>query len=279
MSEALLGRSFDIHGGGIDLQFPHHENEIAQSCCAHPQDEFARIWLHNEMLQVEGKKMSKSLGNFFTVRDLLDQGIPGEVIRFVFLMTHYRKPMDWTADKAREAERTLKEWATLADASFDALSDVPKEIIEDLSDDLNTWEVIETCRELYTTDRRKELNASLSLVGINLSKIAATWGKPYVFPDPKNERELIEGQHFQPTLSVIGWGDIADDVRDAAIELARTWMKLRRESDYAAADHLKSKALEIGVELRAVRSSNGINGGQASLQHAVDVERLRSLLE
>ena len=279
MSEALLGRSFDIHGGGIDLQFPHHENEIAQSCCAHPHDEFARIWLHNEMLQVEGKKMSKSLGNFFTVRDLLDQGIPGEVIRFVFLMTHYRKPMDWTADKAREAERTLKEWATLADASFDALSDVPQEIIEDLSDDLNTWEVIETCRDLYTADRRKELNAALSLVGINLSKIAATWGKPYLYPDPKNERELIEGRDFQPTLSVIGWGGIADDVRDAAIELARTWMKLRRESDYAAADHLKSKALEIGVELRAVRSINGINGGQASLQHAVDVERLRSLLQ
>ena len=84
------GESFDIHGGGNDLMFPHHENEIAQSCCAHPEGQFARYWLHNEMLQVEGKKMSKSLGNFFTVRDLLNQGIPGEVIRFVFLSTHYR---------------------------------------------------------------------------------------------------------------------------------------------------------------------------------------------
>jgi cysteinyl-tRNA synthetase len=100
MSRALLGESFDIHGGGIDLQFPHHENEIAQSCCAHPEGGFARIWMHNEMLQVEGKKMSKSLGNFFTVRDLLDEGVPGEVIRFVMLSTHYSKPMDWTEKKA-----------------------------------------------------------------------------------------------------------------------------------------------------------------------------------
>ncbi len=111
MSHELLGDSFDIHGGGIDLQFPHHENEIAQSMCAHPDAEFARVWMHNEMLQVEGKKMSKSLGNFFTVRDLLDKGIPGEVIRFVFLSTHYSKPMDWTEEKARGRQRRpCSEW-------------------------------------------------------------------------------------------------------------------------------------------------------------------------
>ena len=104
MSAALLGDSFDIHAGGIDLQFPHHENEIAQSCCAHPKAEFAKVWLHNEMLQVEGKKMSKSLGNFFTVRDLLDQGVPGEVIRYVFLMTHYRDVMDYSKEKVSEAK-------------------------------------------------------------------------------------------------------------------------------------------------------------------------------
>ena len=81
MARAILGERFDIHGGGIDLAFPHHENEIAQSCCANRDPGFASIWLHNEMLQVEGRKMSKSLGNFFTVRDLLDRGVPGEVIR------------------------------------------------------------------------------------------------------------------------------------------------------------------------------------------------------
>ena len=107
MARALLGETFDIHGGGLDLQFPHHENEIAQSCCANGTDRMAQVWMHNEMLQVDGKKMSKSLGNFFTVRDLLDQGVPGEVIRFVRLSTHYRKPMDWTAEKAKEAEKTL----------------------------------------------------------------------------------------------------------------------------------------------------------------------------
>ncbi|WP_288961047.1 cysteine--tRNA ligase, partial [uncultured Sulfitobacter sp.] len=104
---------FDIHGGGLDLQFPHHEDEIAQSCCANGTDEMARYWLHNEMLQVEGKKMSKSLGNFFTVRDLLDQGVPGEVIRFVMLSTHYRKPMDWTEKKRDEATKTLTKWMDL----------------------------------------------------------------------------------------------------------------------------------------------------------------------
>ncbi|MEO1640253.1 MAG: cysteine--tRNA ligase [Pseudomonadota bacterium] len=110
MSHAILGESFDIHGGGNDLQFPHHENEIAQSACAHPTGEFARYWVHNEMLQVEGKKMSKSLGNFFTIRDLLGQGVPGEVIRLVMLGTHYSKTMDWTEARREEAEGTLRKW-------------------------------------------------------------------------------------------------------------------------------------------------------------------------
>jgi cysteinyl-tRNA synthetase len=113
MADALLGQTFDIHGGGNDLMFPHHENEIAQSACAHPGAEFARVWMHNEMLLVEGKKMSKSLGNFFTVRDLLDQGVPGAVIRLVFLSTHYGKPMDWTEGKRVEAEATLRRWASI----------------------------------------------------------------------------------------------------------------------------------------------------------------------
>ncbi len=136
MSYELLGASFDIHAGGIDLQFPHHENEVAQSCCAHPEGEFASVWMHNEMLQVEGKKMSKSLGNFFTVRDLLDQGIPGEVIRFVFLSTHYGKPMDWTADKAEQAEKTLRKWREQTSQVSEGY--VSPAFVEFLSDDLNT---------------------------------------------------------------------------------------------------------------------------------------------
>lgn len=136
MSKALLGDTFDIHAGGNDLMFPHHENEIAQSCCANPKGGFAKVWLHNEMLQVEGKKMSKSLGNFFTVRDLLDQGVPGEVIRFVFLSTHYRKPMDWTEAKRAEAEATLRKWRSLAEGVTPG--DVSPLVINALADDLNT---------------------------------------------------------------------------------------------------------------------------------------------
>ena len=141
MSYQLLGAQFDIHGGGNDLMFPHHENEIAQSCCANGTDAMANIWMHNEMLQVEGKKMSKSLGNFFTVRDLLDQGVPGEVIRFVMLSTHYRKPMDWTEKKREEAEKTLRKWMNLTWnlQPFDAgLFEPDPKFVEAIADDLNT---------------------------------------------------------------------------------------------------------------------------------------------
>jgi cysteinyl-tRNA synthetase len=141
MSHDLLGPAFDIHGGGIDLQFPHHENEIAQSCCAHPGEGFANVWMHNEMVQVEGKKMSKSLGNFFTVRDLLDKGWPGEVIRFVMLSTHYRKPMDWTEEKAREAEKTLRKWHALVQGV--GAGEVQEIELAPLYDDLNTHGVIQ----------------------------------------------------------------------------------------------------------------------------------------
>src|SRR5690606_34200579 len=144
MSHELLGESFDIHGGGIDLQFPHHENEIAQSMCAHPGADFAKLWMHNEMLMVEGRKMSKSLGNFFTVRDLLDRGVPGEVIRFVFLQTHYSKPMDWTEEKARQAHQEINQWVTTLSVRHWLLDDelggssVDESVLAALADDLNT---------------------------------------------------------------------------------------------------------------------------------------------
>ncbi len=107
MAGSLFGPVFDIHGGGIDLQFPHHENEVAQSCCANHTDVMANVWMHNGFLQIEGEKMAKSLGNFFTVKDLLDTGVPGEVIRFVLLSAHYRQPLDWTEKRVEESENTL----------------------------------------------------------------------------------------------------------------------------------------------------------------------------
>src|SRR5277367_3399069 len=107
MSTTYLGKHFDIHGGGADLMFPHHENEIAQSRCALPGSTFANYWVHNGFLTVNGEKMSKSLGNFITVHDLLDKGTEkkkiGEIIRYVFLSTHYRKPLDWSEKAVEDA--------------------------------------------------------------------------------------------------------------------------------------------------------------------------------
>ncbi len=165
MAHDLLGATFDIHGGGNDLQFPHHENEIAQSCCAYPESEFARYWLHNEMLQVDGKKMSKSLGNFFTVRDLLDQGYPGEVIRFVFLSTHYNKPMDWNNSKALEAKNILRKWRGLLKNNSEIVP-IPEEVINTLSDDLNTPGVISLLHKYASNGDIGKLKASANFLGI-----------------------------------------------------------------------------------------------------------------
>jgi cysteinyl-tRNA synthetase len=164
MAHDLLGESFDIHGGGNDLQFPHHENEIAQSKCAHPEGDFARVWMHNEMLQVEGKKMSKSLGNFFTVRDLLDQGVPGEVIRFVMLSTHYRKPMDWTEKKRVEADTVLARWRT--HTSQCQVGTVHTEFVEILSSDLNTPLALAFLRNLARVGNFPDLKACAQLLGL-----------------------------------------------------------------------------------------------------------------
>jgi cysteinyl-tRNA synthetase len=165
MAYELLGASFDIHGGGNDLMFPHHENEIAQSCCAHPDGGFAQVWMHNEMLQVEGKKMSKSLGNFFTVRDLLEQGVPGEVIRFVFLSTHYRKPMDWTKERSLFAKVMLGKYhdqisGVEADGSPDSA------VVMAIANDLDTPRAIARLSELSNEGVAVTLKASLDFLGL-----------------------------------------------------------------------------------------------------------------
>ncbi|WP_430448520.1 cysteine--tRNA ligase [Rhodophyticola sp.] len=170
MARELLGESFDIHGGGIDLQFPHHENEIAQSMCAHPEGDFARVWMHNEMLQVEGKKMSKSLGNFFTVRDLLDQGVPGEVIRFVMLSTHYRKPMDWTVEKSVDAQSRLFGFVELIAMYGDidqAIRLQPEQaIIDALADDLNTHAALDVLKKMNDSSSANRLARNLLFLGL-----------------------------------------------------------------------------------------------------------------
>jgi cysteinyl-tRNA synthetase len=234
MSHALLGESFDIHGGGIDLQFPHHENEIAQSCCAHPEGGFARIWMHNEMLQVEGKKMSKSLGNFFTVRDLLDQGVPGEVIRFVMLSTHYSKPMDWTEKKREEAERTLRRWRRLLDGAQSG--DVDPVVLNALADDLNTAGAIARMFDLEAAGEADALLASANLLGLMTDDLA-DW----------DWRRVV--QDFG-AVQFVGSGDEANGA--IARDIAESWQRLRAEKRFSEADALREKAHAAGLQLRAL---------------------------
>jgi cysteinyl-tRNA synthetase len=172
MAYELLGPSFDIHGGGIDLAFPHHENEVAQSRCAHPEGTFANIWMHNGFLNVEGEKMSKSLGNFFTVRDLLDRGIPGEVIRFVLLSTHYRQPIDWTGQRVKEAEAVLSNWTalTMEEEHSEPLADV----VAALANDLDTASAITAMHAAARDGQRAHLLASMLLMGVERIEVAAT---------------------------------------------------------------------------------------------------------
>ncbi|MEO0747861.1 MAG: cysteine--tRNA ligase [Pseudomonadota bacterium] len=218
MSHALLGESFDIHGGGNDLIFPHHENEIAQSRCAHPDGDFAHYWLHNEMLQVEGKKMSKSLGNFFTVRDLLDQGIPGEVIRFVFLSTHYRKPMDWTAKKAADAEKTLRKWYAQVEGAEKSAPD-PR-VISALADDLNTPGALAICHEMSGAGDANGLRSAMVFLG------------------------LIGDQ-------VPGWAGTLDfDFRTLAARFTEIRATAMATKDFGPVDAMKSALLAAGVEVR-----------------------------
>ena len=137
MSGKYLGLEFDIHGGGQDLIFPHHENEIAQSCCAHGTDRMAQVWMHNGYLMVEGQKMSKSLGNFYTVHDLLDE-FPGEAIRLALLKTHYRQPLDFTKAGIAEAKAELDKFYGALRKADAADGDVPPAVMAALGDDLNT---------------------------------------------------------------------------------------------------------------------------------------------
>ncbi len=140
MSKAELGDTFDIHGGGRDLIFPHHENEVAQSCCAHGEETFAQYWVHNGFLTVEGEKMSKSLGNFRTVRELLAEA-PGEALRLNMLSAHYRQPLDWTSDGVKQSKTNLDRLYTslqsLSDVDAD-LDAVASDVQAALEDDINT---------------------------------------------------------------------------------------------------------------------------------------------
>ena len=233
MAHELLGESFDIHGGGIDLQFPHHENEIAQSMCAHPHGEFARVWMHNEMLQVEGKKMSKSLGNFFTVRDLLDDATAGREIRYVLLDTHYSRPMDYTTEKRVAAWSKLSDFDMLLGRMVDldkfANTGLPDQVIDALADDLNTHAALAHLDTLADHARWEELARTLVFLG---------------FHSEEGLRETVA------------------DFRSGKAALARLAEDLHAErliakttKDFTHVDRLKALLLSAGVEVRMTKDA------------------------
>ncbi|MBL0319574.1 MAG: cysteine--tRNA ligase [Alphaproteobacteria bacterium] len=177
MSTEYLGINFDIHGGGADLQFPHHENEIAQSCCAYPESHFAHYWIHNGFLMVGGEKMSKSLGNFYTVHDILGQGIPGEVIRMVLLSTHYRKPMDWNEKAVSDAQKGLDRFYHVLQQTNTVDcgdEDIAEEVLEALKADLNVPVVIACMHRFAKEGEGKKLLAAGRMIGL-LQKKPADW--------------------------------------------------------------------------------------------------------
>jgi cysteinyl-tRNA synthetase len=221
-----LGEQFDIHGGGIDLVFPHHENELAQSCCAFHEARMANVWMHNGFLQVEGDKMSKSLGNFVTIRELLADW-PGEVLRLNMLKTHYRSPIDWTLNGLEESAKTLDDWYWVAaDVNGGQPSDA---VIGALSDDLNTPQMIASLHGLRNRavsggERdRSEFAASLRFLGF-LSESAAEW---------KGRKQQASG---------------VDAVQIDGLISARTAARARK--DFKESDRIRDELTAMGVVIK-----------------------------
>ena len=183
MSWKHLGETFDIHGGGIDLVFPHHENEIAQSCCAFDTGVLANFWMHNGFLQVEGEKMSKSAGNFVTVRDVLADW-PGDVARLAMLSSHYRQPINWTLKGLQEAERALADFFDAASAQADPRP--AAEVLAALADDINSPKAIAEMHGLKNAAGRKGLAGTLAFFGFRPAHFTA-WraakAKPAALPE------------------------------------------------------------------------------------------------
>jgi cysteinyl-tRNA synthetase len=245
MSAAYLGDVFDIHGGGLDLIFPHHENEIAQSKCAHGTSTMANTWMHNGFLQVEGDKMSKSTGNFVTIRDLLTsanfggRSWDGPTLRLAMLRTHYRSPIDWTVKALEEAERTIINWANIlerAPSSFPSEGTPAPSIIRALSDDLNTPSAIAEMHKLAEFARRGDREAAqllhdsgrwLGIIGIDLMSSS--------------------------DLASIGRaaGEIMDpEFRDQVLEKIESRTAARARKDFKESDRIRDELAAMGVVIK-----------------------------
>ncbi len=219
MATELLGPEFDVHGGGVDLEFPHHENECAQSRAARPDARFARYWLHNGFLLAEGRKMAKSLGNFVTVERLLERH-PGEAVRMALLSTQYRQPLDWTARSVREAESVLEHWWSVAgDAAPDGAP--PDAVLAALADDLNTPLAIAALHRLAREGDRGGLRAGAALLGL-LSDELGAWARP---------------------------GAVSAGVAARLDALLLERARARAEKDYARADRIRDRVQSAGVEI------------------------------
>jgi cysteinyl-tRNA synthetase len=239
MAEAHLGPTFDIHGGGIDLVFPHHENEIAQSRCAFGTPIMAQVWMHNGFLQVEGEKMAKSLGNFVTVHELLTgwQGYawPGEALRFNMLRTHYRQPLDWTLVGLDEAHKTLWEWYGDLEGKAPSDGGVSGPVLDALLDDLNTPKAIAELHKLHSARHWGALRNALQFFGFScerakIGRTASAAGKAQLSFRAAAVGEAIKSGEVNKLI----------EARNAA----------RKAKNFAEADRIRGELEAMGVTLK-----------------------------
>ena len=237
MSHKHLGESFDIHGGGLDLIFPHHENEIAQSKCAHGPETFAKYWMHNGYLMSEGEKMSKSLGNFYTVHVLLEE-FPGEAIRLALLKSHYRKPMDFTKDGLREAKLELDRFYNILRRHSSvpkSQADIPKSVLSQLKDDLNTPGAISALHQCLGALKNAEEDQILAAKN---ALLAAGHVLGLLQQDPEDWLK------WQPVTATEA------GLSDAEIEvLIAERVNARANKDFAASDRIRDQLTNDGIIL------------------------------